>query len=542
MVETDPVMVGGQVHFTVLRGTVGADADGEAIALGGPQQRRLLAALFGRSRRGGDRRTNWSSTSGPRTRRRTRRAAPSCRTSRVLRSAVGSDHVVLGTPATRSSSTTARRYDAAEFELALARRGRANRATPSPPTTPRSAYWSGRAFGDDADEWWLRPVAARLEELRLVALEERAERLIDEGRHADAVADLERLVVEQPLRERFVELLMRALYLGGRQAEALRAYRTFARLPAPTRPACRRRTRWSISSAASRSGTRALASTTGLAVPGYELGDVIGEGAFGSVYRATQPSVGREVAVKVVRAELGRRPAVRPAVRGRGPARRPPRAPPRRAALRLLAATRRRVPRVPAAARRLARRSASPTGRLPIEDATRLVTEIGGALGAAHALGVVHRDVKPANVLFDETGNSYLADFGISVLTDEEEATSTCARRARRCTRAPSRRATAPRPRHRTSTRWQWSSGRRCRVGRRSRARRPPRSLQSKLTATVPASQRAGRRPGGRSTRCCRRATAPHPGDRYPSIADFAQAWQVALAGPRPTRSARPAD
>ena len=43
-------------------------------------------------------------------------------------------------------------------------------------------------------------------------------------------------------------------------------------------------------------------------------------------------------------------------------------------------------------------------------------------LGAAHALGVVHRDVKPANVLFDEAGNSYLADFGISVLTDEEEA------------------------------------------------------------------------------------------------------------------------
>ena len=93
--------------------------------------------------------------------------------------------------------------------------------------TVRLALWSGRAFGDDADEWWLRPIAARLEELRLLAFEERAEHLIDAGRHGEAVADLERLVAEQPLRERFVELLMRALYLGGRQAEALREFGRF---------------------------------------------------------------------------------------------------------------------------------------------------------------------------------------------------------------------------------------------------------------------------------------------------------------------------
>ena len=75
-----------------------------------------------------------------------------------------------------------------------------------------------------------------------MAFEERAEHLIDSGRHAEAVADLERLVAEQPLRERFVELQMRALYLGGRQAEALREYRGFT-TTSPTRPGSRLRMR-----------------------------------------------------------------------------------------------------------------------------------------------------------------------------------------------------------------------------------------------------------------------------------------------------------
>jgi DNA-binding SARP family transcriptional activator len=44
--ETADVNVQGQVRFTVLRGTVGAVADGEPVTLGGPQQRRLLAALL----------------------------------------------------------------------------------------------------------------------------------------------------------------------------------------------------------------------------------------------------------------------------------------------------------------------------------------------------------------------------------------------------------------------------------------------------------------------------------------------------------------
>ena len=84
--------------------------------------------------------------------------------------------------------------------------------------------WRGPALaGIDAPS--VRTEAGRLEELRLAALEARAEALLECGKFGDAIAELETLTAAHPLRERLWSLRMLALYRAGRQADALRAYR-----------------------------------------------------------------------------------------------------------------------------------------------------------------------------------------------------------------------------------------------------------------------------------------------------------------------------
>jgi YVTN family beta-propeller protein len=85
--------------------------------------------------------------------------------------------------------------------------------------------WRGRPLDDLAYEPLAQSEIARLDELRLVAVEQRVECDLAVGRHAELVPELETLVREHPARERLRAQLMLALYRSGRQADALASYR-----------------------------------------------------------------------------------------------------------------------------------------------------------------------------------------------------------------------------------------------------------------------------------------------------------------------------
>lgn len=84
--------------------------------------------------------------------------------------------------------------------------------------------WRGKPYGALGDETWAQPAVARLEELRRHTAEIRLDGLIATGRADQALADLETMVAEAPLRERLRAQQMLALYRSGRADEALAVF------------------------------------------------------------------------------------------------------------------------------------------------------------------------------------------------------------------------------------------------------------------------------------------------------------------------------
>jgi DNA-binding SARP family transcriptional activator len=119
--------------------------------------------------------------------------------------------------------------DLARFEQLL---GEARRVAPESAARKLHqalALWRGPALADLAYESFAQAEIARLEELRLAALDQRIDADLATGRHAELVGELEALVAQHPLHERLRCQLMLALYRSGRQAEALDAYRAARR-------------------------------------------------------------------------------------------------------------------------------------------------------------------------------------------------------------------------------------------------------------------------------------------------------------------------
>jgi serine/threonine protein kinase/dipeptidyl aminopeptidase/acylaminoacyl peptidase len=145
---------------------------------------------------------------------------------------------------------------------------------------------------------------------------------------------------------------------------------------------------------------------------GYELQEHIGTGGFGAVYRAYQTAVGRDVAIKVILPRYANQPEFirRFEVEAQFVAQlEHPYIVPlydywRDAngaylVMRFLRSSLRQ---------RLLR------GVLSVEEITRIIDQVASALTAAHQRNVIHRDIKPDNILLDEDENAYLADFGIA--------------------------------------------------------------------------------------------------------------------------------
>ncbi len=121
------------------------------------------------------------------------------------------------------------RVDALEFAALLA-----DGATASVDVSERIktltaalALWRGPALSDFRDHAFAQPVITRLEEQRLLAVEELAELRLSQGAHAAVASELAGLVAEHPLRERLRAAHLRALYGAGRQSEALDSYEQF---------------------------------------------------------------------------------------------------------------------------------------------------------------------------------------------------------------------------------------------------------------------------------------------------------------------------
>jgi WD40 repeat protein/DNA-binding SARP family transcriptional activator len=329
----------------------------------------------------------------------------------------------LGDSAARSLQTSGAGYilhvqpgevDLLRFERLAEEGGRAlNRGEPERAIallTDALSLWRGRPFGDLADQEFARPEVARLEELRASVAADRAEARLATGDATGVIGDLEALVQEYPYREQFWAQLMLALYRSGRQAEALDAYhRLRAGLvddlgiePTPALEELQRQILTHDPALQAR----------GSPLRGYRMLEEIGRGPLGTVHRGFEAHSEHDVAIKVLPAEIANEADF----------------------IRSFNAHARRVAKLenphvlplvdwwrePDAAYFVSRlmRGGSLAeqlagGELDASSSVRWAEQIGAALAAAHRHGLAHGNLKPSNVLLDEEGNAYLADFAI---------------------------------------------------------------------------------------------------------------------------------
>jgi DNA-binding SARP family transcriptional activator/tetratricopeptide (TPR) repeat protein len=198
------------MEFRIL-GPVEVLSEGRALDLGGQKQRALLVLLLMEANRvvSGDRLIDALWEGEPTA---TARKALQVYVSQ-LRKLLGKDRVQTKAPGYQL------RVEPDELDLARFQRLQVERRLHD-----ALSLWRGAPLAEFADQRFAQPEIARLDELRIVCLEERVELDLAEGGHDELAGELEGLVSEHPLRERLRSQLMLALYRAGRQADALAAY------------------------------------------------------------------------------------------------------------------------------------------------------------------------------------------------------------------------------------------------------------------------------------------------------------------------------
>lgn len=409
----------GDVAMVVrMLGPLEIEVDGEPVSIGGPRIRRLFASLVlaDGSVRSVDSLIDavWAGEVAPDGARRTLMSYVS-----RLRSALevaNVEQIAHGYRLDGGGVST----DVADFERLVAEAQLSRRAGNHVHAAALYAealrLWRGDPLVEFAGEPWAEPERARLLTLHLAALEGVFESRIELGEHHEVLAALEAAADAHPDDEHLQFLHMLALYRSGQQSQALARYqwvrRHLAELGLDPSPELRDLEYGILTHD---EAVFELDPEVGSSVRGYRLEDRLGEGSLGTIYRAAQPQVGRDVAIKVIKPEYANDPQFV-----------------RRFETEAQLVARLEHPHVvplydywrePGGAflvMRLLRggtaeQRLAADGALPVSTVSKIVEDVGGALAAAHARGVIHRDVKPGNILFDDDGQSYLADFGIAV-------------------------------------------------------------------------------------------------------------------------------